>query len=515
MGDRNTTGITATPRNEQNELQEAAHAASFVAFMLHRLLAITFLLTSSALAQVSGDVSDLEAGLLAKWYEVMPLDADKPLKLPDPANGVKLGDFAVSFMLRLEGYPKGDHALELLWMAVDETYFLRFEVPPERGLLFRREWNGTIIAAPEMNAAKIWQHVVVNIKRDARQSLSGLWTNGVEVQSWKEPLGAIELKKAEFLLPGVLKRGQLANLRLYNRALTRPEILELSTMPPLASLKPMLKPFSSSMKLMAEEVIAVIGGTEAVAVMEDGTMEALLMTQFPGSRVKVRNLAWEADTVFRMDRPMNFGGLKQQIQRAQATVAMLMFGRQECLERGEAGLAEFRAALEKILTVCAEVTPRLVLVEPLAYEGELTKHNATLKKYAAVIAEVSKQHGALFVAQDTDLQPGSTRDGLNLTSNGAASFGMSLARLWGDDVKAPDARLKALIVEKNRLWHRYWRPANWAFLHGDRTAQPSSRDHTDPSQRWFPGEVEQYKPLIETKETEIWKLANDLGGKLP
>jgi hypothetical protein len=113
------------------------------------------------------------------------------------------------------------------------------------------------------------------------------------------------------------------------------------------------------MKLMTEEVIAVLGGTEAVAMMEDGTMEALLMTQFPGSRVKVRNLAWEADTVFRMDRPMNFGGLKQQIQRAQATAAMLMFGRQECLERGEAGLAEFRAALEKLVTLCAEVTPRL------------------------------------------------------------------------------------------------------------------------------------------------------------
>ncbi|MDP1592169.1 MAG: hypothetical protein Q8M07_30695, partial [Prosthecobacter sp.] len=231
--------------------------------MLSRLLAITFLLASSAAAQVSSDVSDLETGLVAKWDEVMPLDADKPLKLPDTADGAKLGDFAVSFMFRLEGYPRGDHALELLWLTVDETCFLRFEVPPERGLLFRREWNGTIIAAPELNAAKTWQHVVVNIKRDARQPLSGLWTHGVEVQSWKEPPGAIELKKAEFLLPGVIKRGQIANLRLYNRALTRPEILELAAMPPMAALKPKLEPFPNSMKLMTEEVIAVLGGTEA------------------------------------------------------------------------------------------------------------------------------------------------------------------------------------------------------------------------------------------------------------
>ncbi|HEY1049368.1 MAG TPA: hypothetical protein VGE39_06425, partial [Prosthecobacter sp.] len=64
-------------------------------------------------------------------------------------------------------------------------------------------------------------------------------------------------------------------------------------------------------------------------------------------------------------------------------------------------------------------------------------------------------------------------------------------------------------------WHRYWRPANWAFLHGDRTAQPSSRDHVDPTQRWFPSELEKYPPLIQAKEDELWKLANDLGGKLP
>ncbi len=503
------------PRNEQNELQEAGHCASSVAFMLHRLFAITFLLASSAVAQVSGDVSDLEAGLVAKWDKVMPLDSDEPLKLPDAVNGVKLGDFAVSFMLRLEGYPKGDHALELLWLVVDENYLLRFEVPPERGLLYRSEWNSAIIAAPKLNAAKSWQHVVLNIKRDARQSLSGLWTNGVEVQSWKESPRAVELKKAEFLLPGVLKRGQMANLRLYNRALTRPEILELAAMAPMSGLKTKLEPFTGSMKLMTEEVVAVLGGTEAVAMMEEGTMEALMLTQFPGSRVKVRSLAWEADTVFRQDRPMNFGGLKQQLVRSGATAAMLMFGRQECLERGEAGLSEFRAALEKIVAVCTEVTPRLVLVEPLAFESELSKHNATLKKYAAAMAEVAKLHGALFAAQVGDLKPGSTRDGLNLTSAGAATLGMSLAKLWDDEVKAPDARLKALIGEKNRLWHRYWRPANWAFLHGDRTAQPSSRDHTDPTQRWFPGEVEQFKPLIEAKENEIWKLANDLGGKLP
>jgi hypothetical protein len=71
-------------------------------------------------------------------------------------------------------------------------------------------------------------------------------------------------------------------------------------------------------------------------------------------------------------------------------------------------------------------------------------------------------------------------------------------------------KLQELIVAKNKLWFDYWRPQNWAFLAGDRTAQPSSRDHVDPSKRWFPPEREAFLPLIEAKEKEIDALAAQL-----
>ncbi len=103
--------------NEQNELQEAAHAASFVAFMLHRLLAIPFLLTSSALAQVGGDVSDLEAGLVARWDEVMPLDTEETLMLPANAEGMKLEDFSVAFEFQVEKQPDIEHGSHILALA--------------------------------------------------------------------------------------------------------------------------------------------------------------------------------------------------------------------------------------------------------------------------------------------------------------------------------------------------------------------------------------------------------------
>jgi hypothetical protein len=71
-------------------------------------------------------------------------------------------------------------------------------------------------------------------------------------------------------------------------------------------------------------------------------------------------------------------------------------------------------------------------------------------------------------------------------------------------------RLLKLILAKNRLWFDYWRPQNWAFLAGDRTTQPSSRDHLDPSKRWFPPEREAFLPLLEAKEKEIDALAAQL-----
>jgi hypothetical protein len=75
-----------------------------------------------------------------------------------------------------------------------------------------------------------------------------------------------------------------------------------------------------------------------------------------------------------------------------------------------------------------------------------------------------------------------------------------MRNLFGSDVTS----LSGLVSDKNRLWFNYARPQNWAFLAGDRTNQPSSRDHIDRNKRWFPEELEHFVPLIEAKEKDIW-----------
>jgi hypothetical protein len=71
--------------------------------------------------------------------------------------------------------------------------------------------------------------------------------------------------------------------------------------------------------------------------------------------------------------------------------------------------------------------------------------------------------------------------------------------------------LRQAVVEKNRLWFDYWRPMNWAFLGGNRTEQPSSRDPNNLEIRIFPAEMEKFVPLIERAEARVDELAKAVG----
>ena len=73
-----------------------------------------------------------------------------------------------------------------------------------------------------------------------------------------------------------------------------------------------------------------------------------------------------------------------------------------------------------------------------------------------------------------------------------------------------NAPVLAQVLEFERLWFDYWRPMNWAFLNGDRTTQPYSKDWKDTSKRIFPQEMEDFLPLLTQAEENI---ANALAGK--
>jgi hypothetical protein len=226
-----------------------------------------------------------------------------------------------------------------------------------------------------------------------------------------------------------------------------------------------------------------------------------------------------------------------------------MFGRQECLDAsqqakisnpasatsdtGVPGLAEFKVAFAKLLDTVAKVTPNVVVVSPPGFHpspvgmDEATSRLMYKRAFAYRNAqeEMADARSLVFVDATRPWSidgPPRTRDGVNLTDAGMmdvlSSFHHGFAlpgNMQTVFANGHVTRIVPTLQSKNRLWHDYWRPTNWAFLHGDRTQQPSSRDHVNPQIRFFPAEQEKYLPLIKEAEEKVYKLVEEATKKLP
>lgn len=291
--------------------------------------------------------------------------------------------------------------------------------------------------------------------------------------------------------------------------------------------------------LRQNDVIAFLGGEAVVQELEQGHLESLLAAAYAGKGVRYRNLGWEGDTAFEQPRDINFPGVLEQLDRVGATVVFCQFGRVESMAGG-AGLPAFVGAYEKLLDgVAKKGARRVVLVTPPPFgtpasplTPDLSARNADVKAYAEAVKALAQRRG--FACVDLFAEVGergddarlTDDDGLRLSARGSALLALAAARQLGlarvaERAGQPDEsgrwkseemeRLRAAVVEKNRLWFDYWRPMNWAFLGGNRTEQPSSRDPNDLNVRIFPAEMEKFVPLIERAEARVEELAQAVG----
>lgn len=319
------------------------------------------------------------------------------------------------------------------------------------------------------------------------------------------------------------------------------------------------------------DVIALVGGEDMVVASEYGYLELLLVRALPDHRLRFRNLAWEGDTVFEQRRDLNFPTWEEQLDKIGTTVVIAQFGQMESLA-GKEKLPEFIAAYEKLIArFSGGGKRRVVVLAPGNFESADAQTNRDL--FAETIRTMRLQPGGLMdispglqpgvaekkatrpegardsaapagadavAAEKPRVSPGANihqpfglkrrypplRDGVHHSVNGHVGLALHLRKVsqvtesgvegigyseTDGSVRNRDLEpLRQLIIAKNRLWFDYWRPQNWAFLAGDRTAQPSSRDHLDPTKRWFPPEREAFLPLLEAKEKEIDALAQKL-----
>lgn len=280
--------------------------------------------------------------------------------------------------------------------------------------------------------------------------------------------------------------------------------------------------------LATSDVVAFVGGSDVAAAQHSGHLESLLAVQHKGARF--RNFGWEGDTVFERPRDFGFPSLLSNLQKAGVTAVVLQYGRGEALGE-KRSVAEFEQAYQGLLDEFAPKFRTLLLVTPVPFENgggllpDVSKRNPRLAEIAQVIREMARKRNLPMIdlfREASESKDRLTSDGLQLSAAGHAivaklfvqGMGWSaLARRANADATGAwaDAQLEKVrqaVIAKNRLWFDYSRPQNWAFLGGDRTSQPSSRDHRDPKVRWFPNEMEKFLPLIAEAEKRIEEAAS-------
>ena len=277
-------------------------------------------------------------------------------------------------------------------------------------------------------------------------------------------------------------------------------------------------PFGNGFVLERDDVVAFLGGGNLVKQIESGKLEGFLTHAAGHQAVSFRDLSWQADTVYRQQRPRNFGTQLEMLERLGATVVVANFGQMEAME-GLDRLPEFVSAYEALLNREAQPrTGKIVLVTPHPFAHvkenphlpDLMIHNKAIEAYGAAIRDLAKRRGWIAVDLSRLDASGLTLDGFQLTPEGHARWAQVVAReLLGEPatVLPPGwEAVQAQIQHKNILWRRHWRPTNWAFVYGNRQTQPSSHDHRSGKPRWFPIEIDAIIPLIEKTETQIFEL---------
>lgn len=273
-----------------------------------------------------------------------------------------------------------------------------------------------------------------------------------------------------------------------------------------------------------ETQLDTIGAT--VVICQFGQMESLAAARAMDGMDKM-------DAVDKMDAPKGESAVHE-VHKVQAI-------HEKADATRKAKVAEFVAAYEKLIgRLKGKDGKRKVAIAEANYyyaswdeEGEkdANKRQTTGELYSETF-DLAQKTGSLrlestlsiYLPRDTRTLNGKghTNEESHKISATAFAAGMLESMIPNDSLNLAavvpllNPKLTTLVAAKNRLWFHYYRPQNWAFLAGDRTNQPSSRDHLDPSKRWFPDELAKFLPLVEAKDAEIWALAKKLsaeGGK--
>jgi lysophospholipase L1-like esterase len=261
------------------------------------------------------------------------------------------------------------------------------------------------------------------------------------------------------------------------------------------------------------DMVAMVGSTFLEREGRFGYIETALTQAYPTLGLKFRNLAWSADTVEGHARSYfgppqeGFDRLKGHLEMVKPTVVLCQYGSAEAWA-GPAKLDDFVQGYGRLLDMvdAAAGNPRLVLLSPLPAEHRApapdpAAYNAAVAVYRDAIRQLAATRGAAFIDAFTlarqlpdSLRP-LTENGLHYSAHGHQALGALTPQVTGASAASPqtDEALRALIVEKNRLFFHRWRPANETYLFGFRKHEQGRNG----------AEMPMFDPLVEQAEKAI------------
>ncbi len=328
---------------------------------------------------------------------------------------------------------------------------------------------------------------------------------GPRIQIWLNGIQTVDYLETD---PGIDRTGIIA-VQIHGAAtsIVRYKDLQIEEFAPQAA------------RLGPTDTIALAGGANMERTRFHGYLQAQLVASGLSNRIRVRNFGWEGDTVFEQWRDgaaeaswRQQRDWAQQLAEAGATIVIAQFGQMESLA-GIPKLPDFIAAYERLIAEFRRDDRAVILVTPIPFEKpaspqarDLTEANPALLAYAAAIRNLAERLG-LACADLTTGWPGDlTENGYLLSEAGQRFVSHAILEQIGMFPK-PDDQLEAVrrqAIELETLWFNYWRPMNWAFLAGDRVQVPYSKDWKDNSKRIFPQEMEDFLPLLQQADENIW-----------
>jgi lysophospholipase L1-like esterase len=283
-------------------------------------------------------------------------------------------------------------------------------------------------------------------------------------------------------------------------------------------LTPLAAAQNSTALLQPSDRILLLGDTVIERAKDYGQIEAAIQLAAAGQPITLRNLGWSGDTVFG-DARSYFDPPEKGLERLDGHVAMVdptilivCYGSALAWE-DEPARARFLEGYKALLDRIAAHAPNLRTViiaspPPLESLGHplpvLSHQNQVLALLNASLKELAQQRGALFVDWFSPLlerqtssaqpQPRLTDNGVHYGEEGYQLLAATLCKALELPVPGPiPPTLTASIIEKDRLFFHFWRPANETYLFGFRKHEQGQNA----------AELEQFHQLLEQADAAI------------